>query len=757
MLISPPFLPARAAGQTDEGWLSAAMPPSTARLPDTHAAEGSFPLSHSLCWHNGVHIQAPTANGANLAVRAIADGVVRFVHAPRRPNAVVDDAQNYNPFDRGGGAVPTPAWTDNGCIIVEHTTAIGATAAAQTAVVFYSLYMHLSDLGRRTPHGQASGPWAPGDHISRKDVVGTAGQVYGDRGQIHFEVCLDAANLQALIGRAPAWLAPAVVPTADGRVDALFGSLYFYLPATTPTVAGNAMPTNHLRGAAGGATLQSAMWVKLTYHRGGCQFESFDLHGNSIRALADEADAEYDLYQEATDRHGALPAANRAHSSPSAWYELLRFGRNTGRGPADHDPLPANVAHWRRIAGADRAAVWADLNAPGSFKFSDADFPAVMGWNFFNDDTNAANQLCESEHLKEAIRDPDPGNAQRMRPDQLAMRLGHADVQAKLQRAVCRFGTEWLRDTVVERYKFAEELIREGSDNNEQAVDRLKAHVTAMTFDNLPAGYVAADWRLHPREFFLHLRQCGWLSDPEMVQCMPRNSPAGLVPLATARARIGNWGVGINRMARKYSLDVRLRLNHLLAQVWAETGYLRLTREAGGDSARYAPYIGRGLIQITWQDKYESYNDFAKITANGGANFNLELIATDHYHAGNSSGFYWVSKDFKEPRDTVHVNLSRLADDGGDTDSIGKLCLWINGGGNHYDHRHVHFYFIDRVLSDVPQEHNAQFPTIENKTFMRMEFIRETRTVNGHPVRVIVGTRRSTTPMSITIDHTPQR
>jgi predicted chitinase len=756
MIISPPFLPARAAGQSDESWLDAAMRPTAARLPDTHAAEGSFPLSHSLCWHNGVHIQAPTDDGGNLPVRAIADGIVRFVHAPRRPNAIADDAQNYNPFDRGGSAAPTPAWTDNGCVIVEHTTAIGA-AAAHTAVVFYSLYMHLGEIGRRYSPGQAGGPWAPGDHIWRKDAVGTAGQIYGHRGQIHFEVCLNAANLQALIGRAPAWVAPAAVPTTDGRIDSIFGSLYFYLPASTPTVASNALPTSHLRRAVGGTTLQSAVWVKMTYHQGGCRFETFDQHGTAIHALATQAEEEYDLYQEAIDRHGALPAAERAHSSPSAWYELLRFGRNIGRGPGNHDPLPADVAHWRRIAGPGRAPVWADLNAPGTFKFSDADFPAIMNWNFYDDDSNPANQICESNHLKEAIRDSDPANAQRMLPAQLATRLGRAEVQGKLRRAVCRFNTEWARDTVVERYKFAEELIRESSDDNEQAVARLHAHVTAMTFDNLPAGYVAADWRLHPREFLLHLRQCGWLSDSEMVQCMPRNSPAGLVPLATARARIGTWGVGINRMTRKFSLDDRLRLTHILAQVWAETGYLRLTREAGADGARYAPYIGRGLIQITWQDKYENYNEFARITPNGGSNFNLELIATDQYHAGNSSGFYWVSKDFKEPRDTVHVNLSRLADEGDETDSIGKLCLWINGGGNHYDHRHSHFYFIDGVLNDVPREPASRFPTVETRTFMRMEFIRETRTVNGHHVRVIVGTRRSATPLSITIDHTPQR
>ena len=198
-------------------------------------------------------------------------------------------------------------------------------------------------------------------------------------------------------------------------------------------------------------------------------------------------------------------------------------------------------------------------------------------------------------------------------------------------------------------------------------------------------------------------------------------------------------------------------MTHLLAQIWTETGYLRLTREAGADDARYAPYIGRGLIQITWQDKYEDYNAFAKITSSGDANFNLELIATDRYHAGNSSGFYWVSKDFKEPRDARTSNLSRLADAGSDTNSIGKLCLWINGGGNHYDHRHIHFYFIYRLLNDAALTPAVDYPTVEHLTFRRMEFVREIRTVNLRQVRIIVGTQRATSQLSVTIDHSPQR
>ncbi|AMM25719.1 M23 family metallopeptidase [Variovorax sp. PAMC 28711] len=280
MILSPPFLPPRAAGSTDDTWLDQAMAQPTSRLPRTEALEGSFPLSYNLAWHNGIHLQAPQASGANLPVRAIADGEVVFASEPIAPDASVDHGQNYNPFDPPN--VKTAAWTDKGCVIVQHKTEIGADGTTPTELVYYSLYMHLSGVARIAPASdKPKRPLQKGDAIWRKDDVGTAGQIYGHKGQIHFEICLDAANLQKLIGRVPDWVEPAVAPaalpapTADGRIDSVFGSLYFYLPASTPTDTGTSLPKNHLRRT-GGTTLGTALWVRMTYELGGCTFETFD-------------------------------------------------------------------------------------------------------------------------------------------------------------------------------------------------------------------------------------------------------------------------------------------------------------------------------------------------------------------------------------------------------------------------------------------------------------------------------------------------
>ncbi len=613
MIISPPFLPARTGSHADDkAWIEAAMPPAI-RLTSTGAPEGSFPLSKNLAWHNGMHIAAP----ANQAVRAIADGKVIFAGKPNAVKTVVTDPQNYNPFDPDPKN-PTAAWTDNGCIILEHKTEIGTEGATATEVTYYSLYMHLSDLARITPAGQTTKrQLQAGDNVWRKDEIGSTGQVYGNAGQIHFEICLNAANLRSLIGRAPAWTEPAtattpiVAPTADGRTDSVFGSMYFYLPADTPTATTPAMPTTHLRGTAAPATtLGSPMWVKMDYSAGHCTFTSYNASGTLVSALSAETNAEYNLYTTALARHNSLTATEKATSSPSGWYELLRFGRNIGRGTAatDKDLLPANAAHWRKIANPAGTAVWADLNATGSFKFSDADFLALNGWNFVNDDTSPTDQRCDSNNLKNLIRDPDASNTKRMDVDELAKRLSVADVKAKLKRTFCQFPTEWDKATASARYNFVQELesFKAAKASGNDMWPKLEAHLKAITFDSLPADYKAADWHVHPMEFIRVMRTCGWLSKGDLARIYPDEK------LYTAVGQIGEtykerYRTALNQAFRKYCLNTKKRMAHFFGQAAQESYYFMLVRES---SVRVSNAIKDNHISIQSET-----NGYLQVTA----------------------------------------------------------------------------------------------------------------------------------------------
>ncbi|MDO9404525.1 MAG: hypothetical protein Q7T87_10880, partial [Polaromonas sp.] len=406
MIISPPFLPQGHA--TEEAFLTASM---------CGVSDGFYPLTTSLQWHNGVHLQAPMHENQYLDVRAIADGeVVHVVTPDTAPSADATHPQNHPAYGAG------PEWTDKGMLILRHTTEIGAQEDTPTVVTFFSVYLHLQSLAALTVP-KVSGkkgetekrPLRVGDRIYRKDVLGRAGQIYGQRGRIHFEVCSDETNLQRLLGsrRPLSWQSDIAPPTTDGRTDALFGSTCVYLPATAPVRTGQ--PTSHLQAPAGqgaGNTdiLGIPLWVDIRYSLGDSTITTFyatDHPEQGVRAGARIGElsakgAEYAMFTEAQSRHAGavressalMPATGPALSSPSGWYGLLRWARKLGP-----DPLPPNAAHWRQIA-TPQGPRWADLNTAGSFKFSDADFPIFKGWQCINDDERHDDQRCDSPRLR---------------------------------------------------------------------------------------------------------------------------------------------------------------------------------------------------------------------------------------------------------------------------------------------------------------------------------------------------------------------
>lgn len=749
MLISPPFLPARGAAQTEEQWLEACMNSGT-------PGDGAFPISFNLGWHGGVHLTAPAAtpvSPGNLTekVRAIADGTVVFVRQANDRADAVTDPQNY-----AGG------WTDKGCVVIRHDTEIGEGVNA--TVQFFSIYMHLSNVDARIVATR---------RVYRKAILGTAGQIYGsNERKIHFEIVCDDTNLRQLVGRSSG----DVRLTANGRTDAVFGEMYFHLPVGTEffgvqpahhlaTASTVAVPAHPARAGHPAIPAQPSVVIAVAYtstkeliagmlyaggqgaagHLGDASLSTYQLDGTAIGNALIEPDAEYNLYTTAKAISDDYPAT--ARPAPSAVYDLLRFGRVLGP-----DALtPATAPHWRKV-NYPGGEGWVNLNVNNIHKFSDADYPQWKLWKLINDDSTPDSH-CNSPIIREWL---DP-NATGLTPTSAAVRLIEDGVVKKLKKAIYKFPTEWDAATIDARWGW---LKTQSTENPHpmtvEDFDRLKAHISELAFWPGGMGIDANHWHFEPREFIRHFRKCGWLSAFELARTFP-NKPGytttgnvltalavGRISMNTALQRTSNYVIPLNNAMRKYGLSsCRKRQAHFLAQVMLETDKWQVVQEYGHGApiARipmiqyYAAFYGRGIMQLTWAENFEAYGLFRSFDNHTGAYSDTRITATStHYwgdptlrgahsviigldphkparrwaprydpgqislnphNACDSGGYYWTSKSHDG-----HHDINRVADRTFGPEAIGRVSVLVNGGGNGYYERQAYAQISNRILAD---------------------------------------------------------
>ncbi|MEG7662534.1 MAG: M23 family metallopeptidase [Hafnia paralvei] len=514
MIISPPFLAEHSGTENDADWVDRMMPVDMQR---------GYPVNALRAWHGGIHLTHSDSGSKPDPLRAIADGTVASM---REASLSKRDAP---PFNYSGG-------TDSGYVLLRHETEIGS--GDEGKIVYYSLYMHLKSIDSKI---------APGKSVYRKDPLGTVGMVDGKNAS-HFQIFCDDENIKKIVGRTE----PELDLSIDGRTDVVYGDMHFYLPAGTAFYEA-APPMNAVtqRGEAKYTSMEP-LFVTMSFDKGNCTMitrQKDVLSGGEycvvgdILKNVDGDEYEYNLYKYALKLYP---------DSPSAGYELLRFGRviNT-----EYETLvPSDAPLWRTVNYPGGKGV-VNLALSSIKKFSDGDFPHWIGWHLVDDDTDMNSQCTSPTILCNTAKD--------------------------LSRMVCHFPLEWDLTTVEKRFewlKLPNEALNEPMSECDWKLLTDYGKALCLTDNPLPAGRV---WHFDPRQFIVHFRKCGWVDNRQINNIMTHalNKKKNAKKIKKIEESVNLNGDAINIIMRKYNILTPVRQSHFFGQGSVESDSLTSMQE----------------------------------------------------------------------------------------------------------------------------------------------------------------------------------
>ncbi|ALL71289.1 Putative chitinase (plasmid) [Paraburkholderia caribensis MBA4] len=692
-----------------------------ANMLECAPGNGAYPVSFNLAWHGGAHLMAPPDGNQPAYVRAIADGKVVYLRKT------------------GPNGKPTLHYrnvrTDDGCVVIRHDTEIGEGDSAK--ITYYSVYLHLQTMQPTL---------AIGKKIYRKDVLGTPGQIYGQYPQIHFEIVCNEANLKKIIGRAPGPVG------AQGRTDAVYGDNWFFVPRGAKLFASEPHPFRDDDSAPAigsihpqpslvtGGTSRDIV-ICMRYEKD-CTLTTYvqDTDGNwsVLGAMPPEREAEYNLYKRATELNARFSdncvaglSAGSVAPSPSALFELLRFGRCIGERPA----ADIRLNHWRKVKTPDGDG-WINLSKPNVRVYSDADFPEWAGWSFINDDPTP-DSLCDSPTVKRWL---DLDRSGHVSHAEAVQALNVEAIRQRMAHAICKFPTEWSKAGLEARYNWLksphEALTNPLSDAD---FNRLMDHARDFAFweDVQDADFPPANecWHFPPTAFIRQFRQCRWLSADELEQAYPntyvQNSGGQLHQAANtlSSAMREKYRIVLNRLMEKHSITRNtMRMSHFLGQGAEESRTLAWMDERRSEASCNSFYAnrngndlpgdgykfrGRGMKQLTGKFNYAEYwvyrgwlkrHEFTPSWWNHPhpTRPNIatpDVLLTVPYNTVDAGTWYWeATPNHGLPHSVSSMN--RYADFGISSLQIQFVTTQINGGQYGLENRRYHTQRLYKLFGD---------------------------------------------------------
>ena len=189
-----------------------------------------------------------------------------------------------------------------------------------------------------------------------------------------------------------------------------------------------------------------------------------------------------------------------------------------------------------------------------------------------------------------------------------------------------------------------------------------------------------AVWHFHPLEFLEMLSSksgCACNRDITLEEL-------GAIAPNADKATLEQYLPAFNEGFREFGMTTCRQKAHFLAQCCHESMGLRRTTEIGGRNKPYAPWYGRGLIQLTFQEKYERYGEFIRHDF-VSVDKEKEKVAVFPHCVTSAFWYYMIYENIK---------LDKYAK----RDDFNFITAKINGGFNGYIDRLKYFKAAVDVL-----------------------------------------------------------
>ncbi|UAL00210.1 chitinase [Cupriavidus pauculus] len=208
----------------------------------------------------------------------------------------------------------------------------------------------------------------------------------------------------------------------------------------------------------------------------------------------------------------------------------------------------------------------------------------------------------------------------------------------RVSRLIIKHESEWANPN---KWQQLIREIEEHTGPQPQHVEEQKRVERLVWWDDVKAG--VSDL---PGSDVFHIHPIGLVGNfsVDACSCQGRElSAASLKRIATYATdqKIQEYIDALNQAFSDYSFDTCLGRAHFIAQVLAESGEFKHTRELG-EKLAYDPWRGRGLIQVTFEANYRDYEAYSgeDVTSNSASMSKLERAP----HAILSAAWFYTKQ-----------------------------------------------------------------------------------------------------------------